>query len=143
MIVNPHFGHVLSSDACTFSRLIFRERGIEQRRVDPSMVRGMMTLPAEVRSGSMNDQSHWSIYSTEKIADKCCFGKYVAAEALAAASSPLIFHIIAENLVDVLAKVALNPDFSALYSSLNHDRSNRLNHSGDSAWLANRALPHD
>jgi hypothetical protein len=27
-ITLPHFGHTASSDACTFSRLIFRERGM-------------------------------------------------------------------------------------------------------------------
>jgi hypothetical protein len=27
VIVNPHFGHVLSSEASTFSKLIFRDRG--------------------------------------------------------------------------------------------------------------------
>jgi extradiol dioxygenase family protein len=32
VIVNPHFGHVLSSDARTLSRLILRDRGIAVAR---------------------------------------------------------------------------------------------------------------
>jgi hypothetical protein len=34
-----------------------------------------------------------------------------------------VFHKNVENLVDPGLRFALNPDFSALYSSLNHDRS--------------------
>jgi hypothetical protein len=33
VIVKPHFGQVLSSDALTFSRSIFRDRGISSSRI--------------------------------------------------------------------------------------------------------------
>lgn len=72
----------------------------------------------------MNDQSHWYIYSTEKIGEQCWSGRYVAIEGPCSGLSPLYSTLLRRTLWMFCLGLALNPDLSALYSSLNHDCSN-------------------